>query len=251
MLIEAPTHDYPCMPGSAGTLAPRARAFVAVGLFIGLPDVASAQTSDTVSYTVTIDCDHGAIRREGTQATYEIVGLSEGGEEYSFTPDSADMRRLTGRDCRRGVRPFTTAEPLPDSVHIRRFRIEFVEGGSHVNDALYLDSLQLTLGSPALADSLAWDVDGWDGWCVSGDPQDAVGSWREYLFEPRCYPCLEFSLLPAVEGEPIVDGAWRETAVPGYSECLRSAVDLGWGSRPVSSWGTPGGNSTGDVEEGS
>ena len=206
-----------------------ARALPTVALCaLGQPGAAPAQVADTVSYVVAIDCHHGAILHEGTRAEYTLVGVSETGIEYSFTPDSADMRRLTVGDCRRGIRPFTTAEPLPASVRIRRIRIEFV-GGRDANDALYLDSLQLTLGSATVRDSIAWDVDGWDGWCVSAETDDADGSWREYLYEPRCYPCLEFSVLPAVEGEPIVDGRWRETAVPGYSECLPLDPEAGEG----------------------
>jgi hypothetical protein len=182
------------------------------------PRFALAQEPDTVNYSVAIDCAHGAIYREGTQATYEIVGESASGEEFSFTPDSADMRRLTGDDCRRGVVPFTTLEVLPDSVHIRRFRIGLV-GGRATSDALYLDSLQLTLRSPAVADSLAWDVDGGKGWCISRDPGDASGDWRHWVYDEQCYPCLVFSVLPRVEGDSVIDGEWKETAAPGYEEC--------------------------------
>ena len=185
------------------------------------PAAVIAQQPDTVSYSIAIDCEHGAMYREGTQAMYEIVGVSESGEEFSFTPDSTDMRRLTGSSCRRGIVPFTTGEALPDSVRIRRFRIGLV-GGRARSDALYLDSLQLTLRSPAVADSLAWDADGGKGWCLSDDPNDGSGGWRPWVYDERCYPCLEFSLLPAAEGDSIVDGDWKETAAPGYGECSAS-----------------------------
>jgi hypothetical protein len=180
--------------------------------------VASAQQPDTVSYSIAIDCAHGAIRREGTATMYQIVGVSDNGEEYSFTPDSTDMRRLTGNDCRYGVAPFTTSEALSDSVRIRRFRIGLI-GGQYREDALFLDSLQLTMRGPLIADSLAWDVDGGSGWCISHDPDDARGEWRHWVYDGQCYPCLEFSLLPRVEGDSIIDGEWKETAAPGYGEC--------------------------------
>jgi len=131
------------------------------------------------------------------------------------------MRRLTTDDCRRGVAPFTTLEPLPDTVRIRGFRLSLVGGGVR-RDALFLDSLQLNLASPAVADSLAWDVDGGKGWCISHDPGDAGGDWRQWVYDERCYPCLEFSLLPRVEGDSIVDGEWTRSAAPGYGECPAS-----------------------------
>jgi len=190
----------------------------AVPCLLARPHGAAAQQPDTVSYSIAIDCAHGAIRREGTQATYEIVGVSETGEEFSFMPDSTDMRRLTERDCRDGVIPFTTREVLPDTVHIWRFRIGLI-GRRATSDALYLDSLQLTLRSATIADSLAWDVDGGSGWCLSEDPDDASGDWRHWVYDGRCYPCLQFSVLPSVEGDSIIDGAWNETAAPGYGEC--------------------------------
>ena len=191
---------------------------LAVPCLLARPDAAGAQQSDTLNYSIAIDCEHGAIRSEGTQSAYEIVGVSAGGEEFSFTPDSTDMRRLTVSDCRRGVAPFTTREALPDSVRIRRFRIGLI-GGRARQDALFLDSLQLTLGGPSVADSLAWDVDGGKGWCISHDPGDADGRWRHWTYDGRCYPCLEFSVLPRVDGDSIIDGNWRETAAPGYGEC--------------------------------
>ena len=194
-------------------------ALLIVGPFLLVgPGAALAQQPDTVSYSIAIDCAHGAIRREGTATSYEIVGVSESGEEFSFTPDSTDMRRLTGDDCRHGVAPFTTFEALPDSVRIRRFRIGLI-GGQVRQDALFLDSLQLTMRGPLVADSLAWDVDGGKGWCISHDPDDASGDWRHWVYDGQCYPCLEFSVLPRIEGDSIVDGAWKETAAPGYGEC--------------------------------
>lgn len=188
------------------------------------PRLAFGQAPDTINYTVTIDCAHGAIRREGTAAAYTITGLSVNGEEVPFTADSLDMNRLTESDCRRGVVPFTTREPLPDTVRIRRFQIALA-GSRRVSDALYLDSLQVSLGGPAVADSIAWDVDGGRGWCLSSDPADGSGGWRHYLFDASCSPCLEFSLVPSVEGDSIVDGDWRNTAVPAYAECLPEEVD--------------------------
>jgi len=197
----------------------KSAAFLIVGAFLLVrPGTAPAQQPDTVSYSIAIDCSHGAIRREGTATRYEIIGVSESGEEYSFTPDSTDMRRLTGNDCRYGVAPFTTSEVLPDSVRIRRFRIGLI-GGQVRRDALFLDSLQLTMRSPVVTDSLAWDVDGGAGWCISHDPGDASGDWRHWVYDGQCYPCLEFSVLPRVEGDSIVDGEWKETAAPGYGEC--------------------------------
>lgn len=194
-------------------------ALLIVGPFLLVrPGTAPAQQPDTVSYTIAIDCAHGAIRSEGTATPYEIVGVSESGEEYSFTPDFTDMRRLTGDDCRYGIRPFTTLEALPDSVRIRRFRIGLI-GGQVRRDALFLDSLQLTMRGPLIADSLAWDVDGGSGWCISHDPDDGRGDWRHWVYDGQCYPCLEFSVLPRVEGDSIVDGDWKDTAVPGYGEC--------------------------------
>lgn len=200
-------------PGRVVTL------LLAVPCLVVHPRPARAQQPDTVSYSIVIDCEHGAIRSEGTQAPYEIIGVSESGEEYSFTPDSTDMQRLTGDDCRHGVRPFTTFEALPDSVRIRRFRIGLI-GGQVRRDALFLDSLQFTMMGPAVADSLAWDVDGGKGWCISHDTGDASGDWRHWVYDEQCYPCLEFSVLPMVEGDSIVDGDWKETAAPGYGACL-------------------------------
>ena len=191
---------------------------LAVPCLLAWPDAAGAQQSDTLNYFIAIDCEHGAIRGEGTQTAYEIAGVSASGEVFSFTPDSTDMRRLTGGECRHGVAPFTTVEALPDSVRIRRFRIGLIGGGVR-QDALFLDSLQLTLGGPSVADSLAWDVDGGKGWCISHDPGDADGDWRDWVYDGRCYPCLEFSVLPRVEGDSIIDGHWKETAAPGYGEC--------------------------------
>ena len=197
---------------------------VAASWSLARPGPASGQAADTVNYTVTVDCAHGAIRREGTAASYEIVGLSETGEEVPFTADSVDMNRLTETDCRRGVAPFTTREPLPDSVRIRRFRIALL-GSRRVSDALYLDSLQMSFGGPTASDSIAWDADGGSGWCLSQDPADGGGSWRHYLFDAVCSPCLEFSVVPKVEGDSIVDGDWRNTAAPGYAECSSEAVE--------------------------
>jgi len=206
-------------------------AFVGLALlqFVDLrahPVPAVGRAQDALTYTVVIDCSHGAIRREGTRARYTIIGVSEDGEEVPFTVDSTDMRRLTETDCRRGVAPFTPLEPLPDTVRIRRFQIALV-GGRASSDALYLDSLQLTLAGPAVADSIAWDVDGGSGWCLSEDPGDGRGDWRHYLYDDRCSPCLEFSLVPLVEGDSIVDGDWRGTATPGYAECLPMESEAG------------------------
>jgi len=170
-------------------------------------------------YSVLIDCSGVDLRQAGTRADYTIVGISERGEEVSFTPDAADTRRLTPEDCRRGVPPFSPSAALPDSSRIRRFQVALVPG-RRSDDALFLDSLQLTLTGPQVADSMAWDVDGGDGWCLSEDPGDARGVWRGRIYDGRCYPCLEFSLLPQVEGDSIVDGDWRHTAAPGYAECV-------------------------------
>ena len=114
--------------------------------------------------------------------------------------------------------PFTTHEPLPDTVRIRRFRIGLVVGRA-TSDALFLDSLQLTLRGPAVADSIAWDVDGGSGWCLSEDPNDASGDWRHWVYDGRCYPCLQFSVLPRFEGDSVIEGEWGETAAPAYGEC--------------------------------
>lgn len=206
--------DLPCRDAAAKIPA----VLLALGCLLVHPGAAAPQQPDALTYSIAIDCAHGAIHREGTQARYAIVGVSESGEEFSFTPDSTDTRRLTGDDCRHGVVPFTTLEPLPDTVSIHRFRIELV-GRRATSDALYLDSLQLTLASPVVADSLAWDVDGGKGWCLSQDPGDASGDWRHWVYDEQCYPCLEFSLLPRVEGDSIIDGQWKETAAAGFGEC--------------------------------
>lgn len=170
-------------------------------------------------YSVLIDCSGVDIRHSGTRADYTIVGLSVHGEEISFAPEAADARRLTREDCRRGVPPFSPSEALADTSRIRRFQIALVPG-RRTDDALFLDSLQLTLTGPQVADSMAWDVDGGDGWCLSEDPGDARGAWQGRVYDGRCYACLEFSLLPQAEGDSIVDGDWRHTAAPGYTECV-------------------------------
>ena len=106
---------------------------------------------------------------------------------------------------------------LPDSVTIRGFRIELL--GQYMEDALFLDSLEFAMIGPDIEDAMGWDEDGREGWCLSAAPNDRRGDWRGRIYEDVCFPCLEFSVVPLREDNPIVDGDWRHTAFPGYSEC--------------------------------
>lgn len=174
---------------------------------------------DSVTYTLDLDCSARGILSEGTKSPYSIVGISENGWISPFTRDEADMARLTEADCREGVAPFTLAGSFEGERRLLAVQIELLPG-QHVNDALYLDWVQLAVDGPELEDFMVWDTDGGRGWCLSGDPGDRGGDWRGRVHDGRCYPCLQFSLVPLGSGdESIVDGAWQRTARPGYSEC--------------------------------
>jgi len=188
---------------------------LAAAILMAHPASAVSQVQDTVHYFVDIDCSARGITNDGTRSFYTIVGLSEEGEEISFTEDDADKQRLTNTDCLDGVPSFTLS--LPDSVTIRGFRIELL--GQYMDDALFLDSLGFAMVGPDIEDAMGWDEDGREGWCLSAAPDDRRGDWRGRIYEDVCFPCLEFILIPAREDDPIVDGNWRRTAFPGYSEC--------------------------------
>ena len=189
------------------------------------PQAARGQDPDGVTYWLDIDCAHRGTLNEGTRSLYSITGISDDGEEYSFLSEDADERRLREQDCLAGVAPFAVS--LPGAVRLRYVRIELLNG-QYMDDALFLDSLQLTVSGPDLEDSIAWGVDGGDGWCLSADPEDSGRDWQGMVYDNRCYPCLEFSLIPAAaDGEPVVYGDWRRTALPAYSECFDSSGDTG------------------------
>jgi hypothetical protein len=187
----------------------------AVCATVAMPSSAAGQVPDTVHYFVDIDCSARGITNDGTQSLYNIIGLSDDGEEISFTENDLDKQRLTNSDCLDGVPSFFLS--LPDSVRIRTFRIELL--GQHMDDALFLDSLEFAMLGPDVEDAMGWDVDGKEGWCLSAAPNDRSGDWRGRIYEDICFPCLEFSIVPLREDEPIVDGDWRRTAFPGYAEC--------------------------------
>ena len=181
------------------------------------PHAAPGQDPDDVTYWLDIDCAHGGILHEGTRSLYSIVGISDEGEEYSFSSDDADARRLTELDCLRGVAPFTVS--LSGPAKMRHIRIELLDG-QYMDDALFLDFLKLTVAGPELEDSIIWGVDGGDGWCLSADPDDSRRTWRGIVYDDQCYPCLEFSLISVTpDKQPIIDGDWSRTALPAYSEC--------------------------------
>lgn len=176
---------------------------------------------DRVTYWLDIDCARRGTVSEGTRSLYSIVGISDDEQEYSFISDDADAQRLREQDCLNGVAPFAVSVEGP--VKLRHIRIELLNG-QYQDDALYLDSLQLTVAGPDLDDSFAWGVDGGDGWCLSADPDDSRRDWSGIVYDGQCYPCLEFSLIPrGPDEQPIVDGDWKGTALPAYSECF--AVD--------------------------
>ena len=191
-------------------------ALAAAGLFT-IPQVASGQDPDVVTYQLDIDCSRPRTLNEGTRSHYAIVGISDDGEEFSFISDDADDQRLREQDCASGVTQFGVS--VPGLVKIRHIRIELLDG-QYMDDALFLDSLQLTIAGPDLEDSIGWGTNGGDGWCLSIDPDDIGGQWRGNVYDNQCYPCLEFSLIPAAPDEaPIVDGDWSGTALPAYSDC--------------------------------
>ena len=180
-----------------------------------LPASAVGQVQDTVHYFVDIDCSARGITNDGTRSLYSIVGISDDGEQVSFTEDDLDKQRLTNTDCQNGVPSFFVS--LPDTVRIRTFRIELL--GQHMEDALFLDSLEFAMLGPDVEDAMGWGEDGKEGWCLSAAPNDRSGDWRGRVYEDVCFPCLEFTIAPLREDDPIVDGDWRRTAFPGYSEC--------------------------------
>jgi hypothetical protein len=187
----------------------------AVCATMALPAAAVGQVADTVHYFIDVDCSARGITNDGTQSLYNIIGLSEEGEEISFTENDLDKQRLTNADCQEGVPSFYVS--LPDSVRIRAFRIELL--GQHMDDALFLDSLEFAMIGPDVEDAMGWDEDGREGWCLSATPHDRRGDWRGRIYEDVCFPCLEFTVAPLREDDPIVDGDWRRTAFPGYAEC--------------------------------
>lgn len=190
---------------------------LATAFLLTHPQAAPGQDLAEFTYWLDIDCGRRGILNEGTRSLYSIVGILDDGEEYSFTPDDPDDRRLTEEDCRNGVAPFTVS--LPEPVNMRHIRIELLEG-QYMDDALFLDFLRFTVRGPDLEDSIEWDVDGGAGWCLSADADDSQRQWRENVYDDQCYPCLEFSLIPSTtDGQPIIDGDWVETALPAYSEC--------------------------------
>lgn len=194
-------------------------ALAAAGLSMS-PEAASGQDTDVVTYRLDIDCNHRRALNEGTRSIYSIVGISDDGEEFSFVSDDADAQRLGDQDCATGVAPFAVSVSGP--ARIRHIRIELLDG-QFMDDALFLDSLQLTVAGPDLNDSIGWGTAGGDGWCLSMDPDDIRGHWRDIVYDSQCYPCLEFSLIPVADESPIVDGDWSGTALPAYSDC--PAVD--------------------------
>jgi hypothetical protein len=185
------------------------------------PQTGRGQDTDDVTYWLDIDCSRRGTVSEGTRSLYSIVGISDDEQEYSFISNDADARRLREQDCLNGVVPFAVS--LAGPGRLRHIRIELLNG-QYQDDALYLDSLQLTVAGPDLEDSFGWDVDGGYGWCLSADPDDSRRDWSDIVYDGQCYPCLEFSLIPrAPDEQPIVDGNWKGTALPAYSECF--AVD--------------------------
>lgn len=194
--------------------------FALAAVYLLDPQAAPGQDPDEVTYWLEIDCARRGILNEGTRSFYSIVAFSDDDEAYSFSSDDTDDRRLTEQDCLDGVAPFVIS--LPETENIRHIRIELLNG-QYMDDALFLDSLQLMLTGPEIEDSMGWGVDGGDGWCLSVDPDDSGRDWRGAVYDDECYPCLEFSLIPRTDEQPIVDGNWRRTALPAYSEC--AAVD--------------------------
>ena len=192
---------------------------LATAILLTHPQAAPGQDLDEFTYWLDIDCARRGILNEGTRSLYSIVGISDDGEEYTFSSDDADDRRLTEQDCRSGVDPFAVS--LSEPVRMRHIRIELLDG-PYMDDALFLDFLRLTVAGPDLEDSIEWDVDGGAGWCLSADPDDSRRQWRDNVYDDQCYPCLEFSLIPVASDEqPIIDGDWTGTALPAYSECPR------------------------------
>lgn len=202
-------------------------AIVVSGL-LARPICALAQELPDVTYTLQIDCAQRGILNEGTRAPYSIVGVSDDGEVHSFTPEEVDRHRLTERDCLDGVAPFTLTGPFHGPRRITRFVIEFEAlVGRRAHDALLLDSLQFTLTTPDFEDSMGWDEDGGDAWCLSAGPDDGPRDWRGKLFDGVCFPCIEFRLIPTADDSPIIDGDWRGTALPGYAECAAFEGEVG------------------------
>lgn len=184
------------------------------------PSGAAAQEAPDVTYTLELDCSQRGIIGEGTRAPYSISGVSDDGEIHSFTPEEGDRNRLTERDCLDGVAPFTLTGPFHGPRRVSRFVIEFdALVGRQARDALLIDSVGFTMTTPDFEDSMGWDEDAGDAWCLSGDSADAPRDWRGRLFDGVCYPCIEFRLIPASEDSPVLDGDWNATALPGYADC--------------------------------
>lgn len=184
------------------------------------------QPRDSVVYTLDLDCSARGILNEGTNSLYSIVGIAESGSIFPFTREDADMARLTEADCSAGVAPFTVTGTFEGPERLLAIQIELLPGDA-ADDALYLDWVQLALDGPDLEDFIVWDVDGGLGWCLSADPADRRGDWRGRVHDRRCYPCLQFSLLPVGAGdESIVEGDWRRTARPVYAECYAGDREL-------------------------
>jgi hypothetical protein len=172
-----------------------------------------------IVYVLEIDCAHRGSLNEGTRAVYSIVGISDDGEEHSFTPEDADTNRLTEADCLGGVAPFELSGPFRGEKRIGVILIELLNG-QYATDALVLDSLQLTLVGLDIEDSMGWDENEGKGWCLSFDSNDSRRDWGRMVYDDECFPCLEFSLVaPSEDGPPVIDGDWKNTALPAYGEC--------------------------------
>lgn len=126
------------------------------------------------SYRLTVDCFHSRIRNTGTGDRITAT----------FMDANSDVIRSVSkngiRNCARGDAVF--------SISTDR-EVRFVDLRTNGNDAYYIDEWRLFKNGALIKRE---GVDNGMGWCLSTDPRDAAGTWRNYTIG-LCRTWIKFS----------------------------------------------------------